>query len=79
MRSLSSLFGSCSEFCLVGGRGTDWMLESFSLIHFLLEKIVLVSFAPSLNFICEVLPICSLLMVLSDSKLAELHCKIIIA
>lgn len=55
------------------------MLESFSLIHFLLEKIVLVSFAPSLNFIYEVLPICSLLMVLSDSQLAELLCKITIA
>lgn len=49
------------------------MLESFSLIHFLLEKIVRVSCAPSLNFVYKVLPICSLLMVLSDSKFAKLQ------
>lgn len=47
------------------------MLHLFSLIPFLLEKIVGVSYAPSLNFIYKILLICS--RGVSNSKFAKLQ------
>lgn len=68
VRSLSSVFGICSEFYFVGSRETEQMLESFSHLP---EKIVGVSCAPSLNFTYKVLRICS--HGVSDSKFAKLQ------